>query len=223
MSITHEQARKLIQQKLDQALNVQESATLSAHLHHCSQCQAYANEIQEVENILFPIMKRQWSARPVPLSIAALTEKSFHAKTNTLLTMRTTAISLVVMALFFSAWQFVLSGPSESSAVPLAIPPVPTPSALTAQSTRAHVTIEGCTLMQYTVRENDTLAAIAEQFAIAEDAIVELNHLETEVLSPAMELVIPSCNFTRTGTFHPATFTTTYTPVVNQSTSTPGG
>jgi hypothetical protein len=149
--------------------------------------------------------------------------KSLQIKSSYLLAMRTVAVSLMFIAMFFSAWQFVISGTPISSPVPLSIPVVPTPSVLTAQSTSTQLKLEGCAWMSYTVQEDDTLSGIAEQFAISEEFLVEVNHLETEVIRPAMELVIPICDLTPTGTFHPATFTTTDTPVLNHTPSIPGG
>ena len=72
MQITHEHARKLIQFRLDGGLRSAEHETLSAHLQDCSECQAYAAEINEVETVLRPMLKRKWSAQPIPLSITSL-------------------------------------------------------------------------------------------------------------------------------------------------------
>jgi predicted anti-sigma-YlaC factor YlaD len=224
MSITHEQARKLIQSNMDRNLSVEESAKLSIHLYSCSACTAYASEIKAVAKILPGLMTQQWDAQPVPLSISTLLEKHEKRQVSTFLTMRKAAITFVVMALFFSAWQFVLSGPLPSSRLPSAIPPVPTPSSPTMQTVSTQLTLEeGCAIMSYNVQTGDTLASIAEQFLTSEDMIMEFNHLEISMVSPAMELIIPVCNFTPTGTFHPATLTTTYTPRAKPTTSTPGG
>jgi hypothetical protein len=77
--------------------------------------------------------------------------------------------------------------------------------------------------MPYSVRENDTLADIAHQFSVSEEEILAVNSLEAVTLSPSMELLIPVCNWTPTGTVHPVTFTTTYTPVREPFTTTPDG
>ena len=222
MSITHKHARKLIQLNMDQMLSVEESALLSAHLRGCSKCGVYASEIKEVTKLLPHVMKRQWHVQLVPLSISSLVEKNEKRYSSTFLTMRTAAVTLVVMALFFSAWQFVLSNPLPSTQLP-SIPAVPTPSSPTAQSTSTKLTGEGCAILLYVVQENDSLASIAEQFLTSEDTIMEFNHLETKSISPAMELGIPVCNFTPTGTFHLATFTSTYTPISKPAISTPSG
>lgn len=223
MSITHEQARKLIQLNMDQVLNLDESAKLSAHFHDCSTCAAYASEIKEVANILPLIMKRQWNVQPVPLPISDLLGKNEKSQSSIYLTMRKVAVSLVVMVLFFSAWQVVFPSPSPSSKLSSSIPPVPTPSNLTAQFVSTQLTRETCARMLYTVQERDTLASIAEQFSVPVPTIAELNQLEAEVVHTGMKLTIPVCHFTPTSTFHAATFTTTLTPVLNFRTSTPGG
>ena len=221
MSITHEQAHKLIQWNMEHMLNARETASLSAHLRACSECDAYASEINEVAKLLPALMKKKWSAQPAPLSIPVLVGSKEIVRTSTSLTMRTVAFSLVVMALFFSAWQFMLSGPASSPQLPVQVPPVPTPSTQRAQSTSTEITLENCETIVYAVGEMDSLASIAAQFSVSEDTIRGLNHLPTEYLSPSMELLIPICNFTPTGTFHAATFTTTYTPRSIATTSTP--
>ena len=217
MFITHERAHQLIQWNMEHMLNDQETAMLSAHLRGCNECNAYAREMNEVARLLAALMKERWSARPAPLSIPPLVGSQGTIRTSTFLTMRNAAFSLVVMALCFSAWQFMLSGSASSPQVP----PIPTPSTQRAPSTSTKITFEHCEMIQYRVLESDSLASIAAQFSVSEGEIMEINHLENEALVPSMELLIPVCNFTPTGTFHAATFTTTYTPRLIATTSTP--
>lgn len=219
MSITHEQAHQLIQLDMEHMLPARETAMLSAHLRGCNECNAYAREMNEVTKLLPALMQRQWNAQPAPLSIPALVGAKEIIGASTLLTMRTAAISLVVIALFFSAWQFMLS--ASSPLLPLQVPPIPTPSTQRAQSTSTKNTFEHCEMIQYRVLERDSLASIAGQFSVSEGEIMTINHLENEAIVPSMELLIPVCNFTPTGTFHAATFTTTYTPRGIVTTSTP--
>jgi predicted anti-sigma-YlaC factor YlaD len=224
MQITHEQAQKLIQLHMDQALNSQESAVLSAHLRDCRDCQTYANEVSEVKRLLPSLLKKQWARTPAPLSIKALAEKKLKRQSSiNLLTTRTAAIGFVVIALFFSVWQFASSGSAVSNPLPLMAPPVPTPLTQTALSIDTTMTLENCKLVLYIVQGNDTLAGIADQFSVPEEEILAANSLEAKAVRPAMELVVPICNFTPTGTVHPATFTTTYTPIIQLNTSTPEG
>ena len=223
MQITHEHARKLIQFRLDVGLRSAEREILSAHLQDCSECQAYAVELREVESVLRPMLKRKWSAEPIPLSITSLRGNHKKTQVRIFLTMRKLAVSLVLFALFFGIWKFTLPDPSAPSVMPLAVPSVPTPSAKTAQSTSTEFTAEGCETMLYTVQTNDTLSSVADRFSVSDELIMELNQLHTGAVHQSMELVIPICNFTPTGTVHPATFTTTYTPMFLPTTSTPGG
>jgi len=137
--------------------------------------------------------------------------------------MRTAAIGALLVALFFSAWQFVLSGPAASPRLPLLAPPVPTPSRQSAQSTSTIIHFQDCQTVIYPVRKTDTLLSIARQFSVSKDTIMKLNRLQTDVVSPPMELLIPTCHLTPTSTFHPVTFTTTFTPLINFTTSPPGG
>ena len=223
MQITHEQAHKLIQLNIDQALSAQETVELSAHLRDCLDCRSYASDLKEVEHLLFPFLKRQWHRRPIPLSITALTEGSLKTQASSLLATRTAAIGLIVVALFFSVWQFLFSGSVVLGQVPHHVPPIPTPSVHTASATNVSASLENCKSVLYTVQRNETLAEIAIQFSVSQEEIMELNHLKAAIISPSMELIIPLCNFTPTGTVHPATFTITYTPITKPTTSTPGG
>lgn len=220
MQITHEQAHQLIQLNLDNVLNPEQSATLFAHLRDCLDCQSYANELKEVEALLYPVMTQRWTDQPAPLSIPVLMGKSKQSSTVTFLTIRKAAMVLVLVALFFSAWQFVSSGPIIASPVPLAVPLVPTPSSPTAQLTSA---TEKCEMRAYSVQRDDTLAGIAARFSVPAEEIMAVNGLRTKALEPAMELLIPSCDSTPTGTVRPATLTTTYTPILASTTSTPDG
>jgi LysM repeat protein len=221
MSITHEKAQRLIQLNMEHMLNNHELAALSAHLRNCGACKEYAAEIKEVAELLVPIMKRQWTARPAPHSLAVILERSQRVRSSALLPMRRLAVSLVVMAFFFSAWQVVLSTPGSPALLPLQVPPIPTPSTQSASSTHATSTLQNCELILHPVGETDSLASIAQQFSVPVATIMDLNHLQIEVIQPSMELLIPVCNFTPTGTLHASTFTTTNTPQTIATTSTP--
>lgn len=220
MQITHEAARKLIQFNFDDALNSQEKAVLSTHLKDCIECRAYADEIKEVESILLPAMKRQWNLRPAPLLLEVINAKrNIKIQTNTILAARTIAIGVICLAFIFSMWQFAASGGQEASPMPGGIPQIPTPSA---QSTSTKIAFQNCAGTLYIVQGNDTLESIADQFSIPKEEIMAANHMKTEAIQTAMELVIPICNLTPTGTIDPALLTTTYTPSRNPMASTPG-
>lgn len=221
MQITHEEARTLIQFNADNALNSQEKVDLSAHIEECMECRAYADEIKEVENILLPVMTRQWNIQPIPLSIGTIyAKRNATIRTSMILATRMLAIGAVLLAFIFSVWQFTVSGAGEASPVPMSVPPVPTPST---QSTSTKITFQNCAAVLYTVQENDTLESIAYQFTTSREDLMAANHLNTEMVSIGMELIVPDCHFTPTGTIHPATLTTTYTPSISPTTFTPDG
>jgi LysM domain-containing protein len=220
MEITHEEARKLIQFNADEALNVQEKVILSAHLKECTACRAYAEEISEVEGTLLPVMKKHWNLQPNPLSIGAIAAKrNSSIQTVIILATRTAAIGVVLLAFVFSAWQLARSGGQETSGLPIGLPPVPTPSI---QFTSTKSTAQSCAGILYVVKENDTLESIAHQFSISKQEIMAVNNMESGAVNTAMELTIPICSFTPTGTINPTILGTRYTPSTSPTTSTPG-
>ncbi len=221
MQVTHEEARKLIQHNADGALNPQEKNALFAHLKDCLECRTYAEEIKEVENILVPLMKKQWNLQPAPLSSSVMSvRKNSKTQASTILATRMAAIGIVFLAFIFSAWQFALSNRRMPSQLPVNIPMVPTPSA---QSTNTKSSSQNCAGMLYVVQENDTLEGIAQRFAVSEEEIMAINNMRTERVNVSMKLMIPVCNSTPTGTVNPTIFSTTYTPSIRPITSTPTG
>jgi len=223
MQITHEEARRLIQFSMDQMLKPQEKNILQIHLEACTECRTFFDEIKEVENLLLPTMLRQWNRQPVPLSMEAITDKrksQRQLQSSLILATRTAIISIVFAAFVFSVWQFTQSGKQTSNPLPVGILPVPTPSS---QSTSTKISFQNCEEMSYQVQENDTLESIAAQFSVSKHKLVAINNLSTETLSTQMELLIPICNSTPTRTVHPSTLTTTFTPLLGPTTSTPGG
>ena len=221
MQITHDEARKLIQFSIEQTLSPQEIKTLRVHLEDCVECRVYAEEIKEVESTLVPLMKRQWSLQPAPLSIPALVQrKRINWQTNIILATRTAMIGIVFAAIVFSAWQFTRSSSRTSTPMPVSILPIPTPSG---QSTSTKVSFQNCAEKKYQVQENDTLESIASQFSVSKDKIMAVNNMHVEMVYTKMELLIPICHSTPTGTVHPSTLTITFTPLIGPTTSTPGG
>lgn len=218
MQITHEEARRLIQFGLDEDLNPREKTVLSTHIEMCVACRAYAEEINEVERILLPMLRRQWNRRPIPLSSSNLKVKRVE-KLNTkhILAIRTAIISFVFVALVFASWQSTFPGQQTPGLSPVLVSSVPTPSI---ESTNTTVNPESCDLIQYRVQANDTLASIAYQYSISEDEIVSINNLKAEAIDSGMTLIIPACHFTPTGTLWP-TMTTTFTPGISSATSSP--
>jgi hypothetical protein len=222
MQITHAEARRLIQFNADDALDKREKITLSTHLKDCNECRAYAEEIKEVESILLPAMRRQWNLQPIPLFMDTIhVKRNTKTQTSIILATRTAVMGVVFLAFIFSVWQFTLSGRQNPTPLPVSIPPVPTPST---QSTSTKAMLQNCEGMMYVVQENDTLESIAYQFATSKEDILAANNMKAETVRMAMEIIIPVCNFTPTGTLNPTTsLATTYTPSVSPTTFTPDG
>jgi hypothetical protein len=220
MQITHEEAHRLIQFNADASLDSREKNILFTHLDHCSECRAYAEEIREVEAILLPVMKQRWNLQPVPLSLGFLNRRrDSKIPANTILAIRSLAISLVFVMFIFGFWQFTLLDRRTAGPSPVGLLPVPTPSI---ESTSTQISFENCETSNYTVQQNDTLESIADQFSISKEELLAINGLKTEIVNTGTSLMIPVCNFTPTGTVHPATLTTTFTPVINPSISPAG-
>jgi len=219
MPITHEEAHRLIQFNAEDALNAAQKLALSAHLEDCLDCRGYAKDISELEMILPPVMQKHWNLRPLPLSTTALVRKrASKVQASLFLATRRAAVAAVLMAFVFGAWQFARANMQGSGRLPLAVPPVPTPSS---QSTRTKIV--NCTEIFYRVQEDDTLESIASQFSTSKTEIMSRNQLQTETINPGLELTIPFCNLTPTGTRHPTLLTNTHTPVISPITSAPGG
>lgn len=218
MQVTHEEARKLIQFRLDTGLNPHQKIQLSIHLRHCAECRDYAEDMKLVDLALAGASHKQHEVRFLPLSLPMLMEKSSRKiYQGSLLTMRTTMIVLMFAVLAFSTWSFFSGSPPATPGVAsVAVPPVPTPSG---QSTSTKVSVTDCKMVLYAVREQDTLASLARRFSITEAEIIALNNLK-HGLNDSTQVWLPVCHSTPTGT---ATLTKTRTPILNPITSTPGG
>jgi LysM repeat protein len=84
-----------------------------------------------------------------------------------------------------------------------------------------NTSLENCTSNSYTVEKNDTLASIADRFAISAEDIVESNSLQAETVMIGQILVIPGCASTPTD--RATAYTTMITPVLYTGTIAPGG
>ena len=220
MQITHEEAHRLIQLHADQALNAGSQAMLSAHLQDCSACQVYAQEIKEVESLLRPVMQRHWNVEPGPHSLTALQKKhNYRTQAFAVLAMRTALVSLFLVAFVLGVQSVMQPSPGSSSQQAMAIPPVPTPSVLA--TTTKSIPAE-CEVALYTVQAGDTLERLAAQFALAKEELIAYNRLRKDTLAAGMELEIPVCGFTATGTVIATLFTRTEIPFTGSISSTTG-
>ena len=207
MRITHEEAHKLIQLKSDQSLSSNNREILDTHLKDCDECSAYAHELQETEETLRAVMQKHWNSYPL-LSYPSIIRVGVSSKDriSNLVTTRSALIGVTVLLFVFVLWQFAST--SNGSAKPMigVVSPIPTPSLLL---TSTQNNFANCQRLQYETRQNDTLESIARQFSTSKEAIMKLNHLESETLHSSTRLIIPICDLTPTSTIYPPTFTTT--------------
>jgi LysM repeat protein len=217
MSITHEEARRLIQFRADDALKALEKNILEAHLTTCQECQHYAAVIRDLETTLQPLMQRKWNQHPLPHSTAkVVSSKSSGFIQNIFFATRIAAVGVICIAFLFNIWQFTQTGLQRTNPPSADIPLIPTPSV---QSTTTNVIHQKCEPILYEVRNDDTLESIANQFSISAIEIMEANQLRTGTLIPSMKISIPACTPTPSGKSNTAT--TTFTPVLGPTTLTP--
>lgn len=219
MQISHAEAHRIIQLRSDRELNSLDKELLQSHLTTCNECQRYAESLKEMEGVLVPLLRRQWNLSPAPLSLDALTVGKNKIPTGSpILATRTALIGLVCMLFLFSVWQFTYSNTSAPGLFTAAVPPIPTPST---QFTLTETTQKNCREQSYIVREDDTLESIAGRFASSKEEIMAANKMQTESLRPGDTIWVTFCTLTPTGTVN--ALTTTYTPSIRPTTSTPGG
>jgi LysM repeat protein len=218
MQITHAKALRLIQYQADGAVVGENEKELHRHLADCAECRAYAEEFHEMENVLQSVMRKQWTLRPAPLSLARLTATSTEWKNKrALLITRISLISFAFLASVFIGWQLALTSTSMLITSQPVLPPVPTPSTLFTATIHSSA---NCSEALYTVQTGDTLETIAQQFSTTKETIMEWNQLKTESINPNMEMRIRICDSTPTSTTHPPT--STITPILEPITYTPG-
>lgn len=221
MAITHSEAQEWIHLESDASLTTDQKKALEAHMVVCSECRMYANGIRGMENVLRPLLQRQWRQQPVPLPIGSLLRNRNNKLSNsTLLATRIAAISVMLLAFMVSTWRLASSNPDIPNPVLANIPSMPIPSTST-QLTSTRTGFEGCNTISYVVTKNDTLARVAYEYSISVEEIMRMNALNDETLYTGQILSVPSCDSTPTGTIHPQT--TTLTPYLHTITSTPGG
>ena len=217
MAITHEEARKLIQFKADEALKEFDRNLLENHLRSCGECQVYETKVLEMESTLRPLLQRKWNQSPLPYSrpTVVLGDSKRYMQSIFFAT-RILAMGLICIAFLFNIWQFNRSegqGPIQPSAN---IPLIPTPSL---QSTQTKITDQKCKPIEYVVQQGDTLMSIAVHFSVSTEEIRYANQLKNDSLKQSMSLSIPACSPTPSGT--PKIVNTTYTPLLGSNTLTP--
>jgi hypothetical protein len=217
MSITHDEARRLIQFRADDALKDVERNLLETHLSICAECQKYASATSDLEATLQHLMHSRWDHQPLPLSPdKTVSPNPTHYTQSVFFATRIIAMGVICVAFLFNIWQFTQPGRQRSNPPQAEIPMIPTPSM---HSTTIRVTNQTCETISYQVRENDTLKSIADQFAIPAEEIIRANQLRTRSLDTSMLLSIPVCTPTPSGT--PKTIKTAFTPLLGSNTLTP--
>jgi hypothetical protein len=176
--------------------------------------------MKDVESILRPMLQRQWKHEHLPLSIGTLTTKQKSVSERMVVATRIAAFAVVFIGFFFGAWNFTVS--SRRTPTPF-FPNVPViPTAFTSTMTAGtESSFNNCAMTTYMVEPDDTLTSIAYRFSVSVGDIIEVNALHNETVNTGETLLIPSCNFTPT---NPAVaHTTTFTPVLYSTTTTPDG
>ena len=218
MQISHAEAMQLIQFQADHALHGDKQKILTEHLATCAECRAYAQQLNQLENILKNVMSKQWSLHPAPLSVAALMgNKNGKKYSSTLLITRTALISVALLTFVIIGWQFTGVNTRLVSGTQFSMLPIPTPST---QITATSLLFSHCVQIHYHVQKNDTLESIATHFATSKEILMILNNMSSEDIQLNKELLVPVCNTTPTNTLPPPTFT--ITPILDPTTSTPG-
>jgi len=205
MDIPHFEARKLIQLGLDESLNPTDRDALREHVSRCTDCRVYENEISDMEKLLRTVMQGAWAKRPAPLSLGNLRANNKSRRVPTqVVAMRLSAFVFVaaVAVIAFGIWQISLTNNFRSFEYSSPeIPPYPTASM---QITSTHTDSKLCGDTIYQIQPDDTLARIALQFSVSEEAIKLANDMSSEDVITGIEIVIPQCTSTPTGTVSPS-------------------
>lgn len=220
MQINHDEARRLIQFDSDHPLNSDQRGILTSHLQECDGCLAYAVRMEDMENTLQHVMRKQWNLQPLPLPIGFIRSQNvFKRSIDNFFTLRTSLVSITIITFMFFIWEFAITTRNSSEQAPLSILPVPTPSI---QLSTASAVLPKCNAIIYKVKRDDTLASIAQQFSVSVEEIMSYNNMRTEILYESMELGIPQCSTTPTGTARTPTAAQTFTPILDLTIDTPG-
>lgn len=218
MTITHHEARQLIQFKADRPLSTHDRSLLDAHLELCQECNIYSSQIKSMEVDLRTALKRQWDAKPLPFHVTDLYKRKGGPSSNTSVPTRKLLVGITTLLFAFTIWQFALTGTTAGSLLVVDASPNPLPAQSTGTTTQnGQLT---CDQLAYRVQAGDTLANLAERFSTSAEAISNLNSLETQQIKPASEILIPLCTLTPTSTQHLPS--PTLTPSLQTATTTPG-
>jgi len=226
IEITHQKARSLIQAIADHRLPPGEKLSLDAHLVNCMECSDYASELSELEKDLRKVLHVNWDEQQPALNLQKIiTPSPFNRFWNNAFVQpgimgKATVVAALLLGYFFisniigiqlpiSVDQTATSLPTPNEMVSI-YSTSPTPSA---QFTLVETSTRSCESFIYLVRENDTLESIAVQNKTTREAIIEYNHLTSDIVFAGEELAIPMCESTPSHTATIPERTITITPI----------
>lgn len=206
--ITHQKARSLIQAAADQVLQPEEKIALDTHLAWCQACVNYATNLSALEVNLRKSFHTTWDNQHVPsLDLQAIINPSLkkffwnNLFGQTSAMAKATIVAALLVGYFVIANLLGIQTPivNEETATILPTPnefasaysASPTPSAPVSLT---GATSQSCETVTYRVQKNDTLASIAYQHGTTKEAILEYNHLSSNMVPTDTELIIPFCN-----------------------------
>jgi len=217
MSITHDEARRLIQFRADEDLKEFDKNLLETHLRSCTECQNYEANLNDLELTLRPLLRRKWSHYALPYSTTrVVTGVSQKYIQNIFFATRIVAMGLICIVFLINIWPLTKPGGQGSIQPSANIPLIPTPSL---QSTQTKINYQKCEPILYEVQQGDTLTSIAARFSVAPQEIKNANQLKGETLKKSMHLSISVCDTTPSGT--PNIVSTAFTPLLESTTLTP--
>lgn len=148
-------------------------------------------------------MQGAWAKRPAPPTLGNLRAYNRPRRVPMqVVAMRLSAFVAAVAVIAFGIWQISLTNNFRSFEYSSPeIPPYPTASM---QITSTHTDSKLCGDTIYQIQPDDTLARIALQFSVSEEAIKLANDMSSEDVITGIEIVIPQCTSTPTGTVSPS-------------------
>jgi len=227
-TISHQKAHALIQAETDNKLVKHEQKLLDEHVGGCLECGEYAKQLKHLEADLTSVFQARWDKLGPKLSLQAIKERSAVIRGQTRTIKLLGRMAFVPLLMFISIFMFfiikqqnprtspVLSAISPaSSTVPLETPAPQT--ALVKQNPTE------CHSLTYLVKERDTLPAIAANFGVSEETLLQTNHLTSNAVFVNQELTIPICENVQTTSTTTPTTTSTFAPIIVSASPTPQG